>query len=121
MKQIKHTIGGQERTLVFGLTGYYDHIKTAVNGDPLEYLEKFKAPDAMITREDMVIFVHAGLNSAIDLNGGENIPFERTQQLYRTIPVNEIEDFHAEVLKGIAGDKVEEPGEGNSQPEKVSD
>lgn len=121
MKQIKHTIGGEERTLVFGLTGFYDHIKTAINGEPFEYLSKFKEKDATITRDDMVVFFHASLNSAIDLNGGENIPFEKVKQMYRTIPLDEIEGFHAEILKGIAGDNIDEPGEANSQPEKGSD
>lgn len=85
-KTLTLTLGGQERKLLFGVNGFFFHIKDATKQDPFEWLKKFdehrqKIADgqsfAMVYLEDVNAMIYAGVNSYQDVNDLDNIPIEK--------------------------------------------
>jgi len=67
------TLGGKERTLLFGVNGYYNYIEEATKKDAFEWLSEFdkkrdESTNGMIKiiTKDIVPIVYAGLNSQLD-------------------------------------------------------
>jgi hypothetical protein len=117
MKQTTITIGGEERRLTYELAGMYDHLEKAAGKPAFEYLQKFtpgEGKEAGIERDDIIVFIYAGLNSALDEDNKPNVDLDTVKKWYRALKISDIEQVHTKVLKAIAGDEV---GEGQSQPE----
>jgi hypothetical protein len=117
MKQTTITIGGEERRLTYELAGMYDHLEKATGKPAFEYLKKFTPEDGKtpgIERDDIIVFIYAGLNSALDEDNKSNIDIDTVRKWYRALKIADIEEIHTKVLKAIGG---EDAGEGQSQPE----
>jgi len=85
-KTLTLTLGGQEHPLLFGVNGFFFHIKDATGQDPFEWLKKFdehrqKISEgqsfAMVYLEDVNAMIYAGINSYLDVNDQENIPLSK--------------------------------------------
>lgn len=121
MKQLTHILGGEERKLVFGLSGFFDHIEVAAGQPAFDYLQSFKkkedGSEVNFTKEDMQVFLYAAINSGCDVDSKELIPFETVKRWYRCIETVELAAVNAKILSGLTND---EQGEAQSQPEQGS-
>jgi len=86
-KVITISLGGQERTLLYGTMGYFAYIKEATGQDPYEWLSSFdklrdKSASDQITvmTEDVAVLIYAGLNSQLDSMDEVNIPIEKVKK-----------------------------------------
>lgn len=83
-------LGGAERTLLFGVNGYFEYIAEATKMDPFEWLKKFdehvndvqagEGKGVMVFMEDTAVMVYAGLNSFLDSKDQANVPFEKVKK-----------------------------------------
>lgn len=77
-------LGGQDRTLLYGVNGYFEHIKEATSIDPFEWLERFdkNREDGKLTAflEDTAVVVYAGLNSHLDSTDQPNVAFNKVKK-----------------------------------------
>lgn len=85
-KTLTLSLGGQDRKLLFGVNGFFFHIKDATGQDPFEWLKKFdehrqKISEgqsfAMVYLEDVNAMIYAGVNSYLDVNDLDNIPMSK--------------------------------------------
>ena len=85
-KTLTLTLGGQDRKLLFGVNGFFFHIKDATGQDPFEWLKKFDEHRqqisegksfAMVYLQDVNAMIYAGVNSYLDVNDLDNIPMEK--------------------------------------------
>lgn len=90
MQDVKLTIRGKE--LLFGRSGFFEHIKDATKEDPLEWWDKaFTTPEngnpkeIKFTPEHVVVFAYAGLNTFLDVEEKENIGLEKVKKWVRTV------------------------------------
>ena len=83
-------LGGQERTLLYGVNGYYEYIKEATEMDPFDWLAKFDKDVAesqadsgrniLVLTGGTAVLVYAGLNSFLDSKGLANEKFDAVKK-----------------------------------------
>lgn len=89
--EMKLTLGGKERTLLFGKLGFYSYIQKATNEDPLEWFNKITEKKGIIDNiKDIAVIVFAGLNCEADLRDSENFSFEKIQKWVNALEVADI-------------------------------
>lgn len=121
-KQTTLFIGGEERKLVFGLAGFYDHMEDACGGDAFAFMRKFIPEEgkeaANVSLSDSAVIFHAAINSGCDEDGKPNIEFAKVKQWVRAVEADKIAGVINDVFKLL---EEEGQGEAKSQPEKGSD
>ncbi len=108
-------LGGKERTLLFGVNGYYSYIKESTKQDPFDWLLSFdkkreESTSDLITVivDDVVVLVYAGINCYLDSLDQDNIPFEKVRKWCNAISP----ETSAEVFKVAFGTmSSDKPGE----------
>lgn len=108
MKTAQINIGGEERTLDFSRAGLYDHITDASGKPAFEFLESLK--DSAGSKE-MAVLVYAGLNSALDVAGKDNIKLEVVTKWLRAVETDRLAEVYNTVVSALS------TGEDQSRPE----
>ncbi len=115
------------KKLMFGRVGFFEHIKDATGGDPLEWMNqmfnRFQKNDDgkwQITSivDEVVVYAYAGLNLQADIAEVDNITFEKAKKWVRTLSFEECGKIvnaavESMIVKPTNG---QESGEPQSQP-----
>lgn len=117
-KQITKTLGGQERTMLFGLNGFFFHIKDATGEDPFEWVKKFGENSESMREgkgssygflEDVCVIIYAGLNTFNDVNDLPYVPYAQVKRWASGLELEQCtEIFNTAFISFIKPDK---PGE----------
>lgn len=117
-------MGGQERSLLFGVNGYINYIREVSGIDPFEWLERFdKLRDGddkeliRVVTEDVVILAYAGINSFLDSTDQPNIPIEKVAKWCNGISIEEASLIVRNAFGSIASDT---PGELKARTETIN-
>jgi hypothetical protein len=121
MKEITIKLGGQDRTLAYGLMGFYNHVAEATNKDPFEWIssldEKFKKRNetnaVYLLAEDLVVIVYAGLNTHLDIEDKPNIPLESVKKWCNGLSPEQMGHI---VVAAFGTEETVESGEAVAQP-----
>lgn len=127
-KTLNIDLGGQERTLLFGTIGLYDHIEKATNEEPFEWIRKF---DVLITKvaskekinysdyKDLVILVYAGLNTHLDTVDKPNIDLDKVKKWSNGLDESQLGTVFATAISALSRGEAEAPHKNGA--EKVSE
>ena len=130
-KTITLSLGGQDRTLLYGTMGYFAYIKEATGEDPYEWLSTFdklregSASDQIkVMTQDIAVLIYAGLNSQLDSLDGENVPLGKVQKWCNALSPESVGSVMAFAFGAFQVDNTGEaktlaPGQENGQS-KVS-
>lgn len=118
-KLITLPLGGEERTLLYGVNGYYEYIAEATKMDPFDWLEKFDKDmetgrteggrNVLVLTEDTAVMVYAGLNSFLDSKNQPNVKFETVKKWCNGLSIENTVDIFRTAFGTSA--KAKEPGE----------
>jgi hypothetical protein len=114
MKQITHTIGGQERILNVGKMWFSKYYGEATSSDPLTIAELLNKPDKQF--DFLAGVVYGGMNCHYkSQKSSEFVSLEQVQEW-----VGDMDDDDAAELinKFVAANKSKEQGEAQAQVEK---
>lgn len=118
MKTAQIKIGGEERTLDFSRAGLYDHIEEASNMPAFDFLKSISPDvDGEVVKEknvgtkEMAVLIYAGLNSALDVAGKDNIKFDVVLKWLRSVETERLSEVYNAVFTAMSTE-----GEAPSQP-----
>lgn len=116
--EITLPICGQPRKFDFTRMGVYSYIKEAAGVDPFEFLKRFSVTEEdkksllMLLVDDAGVIIYAGVNTALDVDGEENISLKTAQKWANSLlPVDLGKVFEAFVYGLITESKEEKAGE----------
>lgn len=111
MKQIQHTINGQELTLDVGKMYFSKYFGEATKADPIIDISELLTNT--VKQFDFVVgLVYGGVNCFNKTNGGEFVKLETVQQWVGSMEDGEAAALIDKYVKAITPDK---PGEGQPQ------
>lgn len=119
-KTITLSLGGKERTLLYGTMGYFMYIKEATKQEPFEWLQEFdkkrqqaEGGNITVLIEDIAVLIYAGINSHLDSLDQQNVPLEKVKKWCNGVTV---ETATSILLTAFGTIQTDEPGELTAQP-----
>lgn len=110
---------GQDRKFDFTRMGVYNYIKEAAGVDPFEFLKRISSSEddkkslLLLLVEDAGIIVYAGVNTALDVEGKDNISLTTAKKWANSLLPAELGKVFEAFVHGLISkeEKTDSPGE----------
>ena len=99
------------RKLLFGLAGFYEHVRDATDKDPIKWLTeqytRFQKNDdgtwaVMSFMDDVGIYAYAGINLQLDIEDKPNITLAQARKWVRTLEISQLSEILNAVTESLA-------------------
>ncbi len=91
-KEFLISLGGKERTLLFGKLGFYQYISDVTKSDPIEWFNQISGENRGVINniQDVATIVYAGLNTYNDDHDLPEIPFEKAKKWTNGLEISQM-------------------------------
>lgn len=122
-------MGGQDRTLLFGISGFLQYIRDQIQGDPFDFMDNAIQKDSqdkegtqvLVLFDNIPVMVYAGLNCYLDSKDEANVPFDKVKKWCRALNQETIIEIYKESYSALLTNvKTEAPPETANGQEKVN-
>jgi len=116
-KTITLPLGGVDRTLLFGSSGFLQYVRDQINSDPFVFMDKNiikneedeSGQNVLVLFDDLPVLVHAGLNCYLDSKNEPGVSFGEVKKWCRALDQDMVIEIYRESYTALLTTKKTEP------------